>query len=140
LIFGLQSELGLEVRGWLDAAKLRREAELNKFQHRDWDLSGTVNYPVPYDYYLRDYRHLLMRLDLKRSSLTGPYTADISIWEILYVEGYHSNDADDVRQYYYTLSRPVALSLEYRNGKFVITDTAYGPFQLESGWKKDQGA
>jgi len=133
----LKSKFNAKVQEWIVFSKHKRDAELNKLRHTDWDLGGLINYPVPYDYYLRGFDYSTTGADIKTGSLLSPYKASINISEKLYVEATHSSEATDVRKYYYTLTRVIVLNLEYEQNKFTITNTDYGPFQIEYGWKKN---
>jgi len=137
LVATLKSKLNLAVQEWVSSAKQNKKPELNKFLHQDWDLPIKVAFPIPFDYYLRDYNYLVTKADcFKSESLIAAYKAQIYIIEKLYIEGYHSSDASDKSQYYYTVTRPIKVSLDYQEDRFILTDCEYGQADIERGWKK----
>jgi hypothetical protein len=137
LVLQLTAKLDATTQDWITALKSSRELELNKFRHEVWQLEGTVNYPVPYDYYLRDFAYTIIKSDLKEGSLLSGYKGIVDILEKLYVETPHSSDATDVSKFFYTSTRTITLNLEYIQNKFVITDIIYEPFHIEPEWSKD---
>jgi hypothetical protein len=137
LIRELKSELNTIAQEWILSSKRSKEAELGQFQHTDWDLTGLVFYPVPYDYYLRGFDYSITKIDLIPDSLSSKYNASLNISEKLYVEGVHSSQTTDIRQYYYTLTRIIVLSLENKQNKFIITNTEYGPYHIAHDWQKN---
>ena len=138
LIYNLEIKLSREVEGWITAIKHSRRLQLNKLQHESWSLMGKVTYPVPYDYYLRDFNYEIIKSDIKSDSLVNGYKGIVNILEELYVEAPHSSGAAEVSKFFYTLSRIIVLRLEYIQETFVITDIEYEPFQIEADWQIDK--
>jgi len=137
LVSLLNSSLSAAVKDWIASASLGNDTQLNKFLHRDWEKLSKVTYPVPYDYYLRNYEYSLAKTDcFKTDSIIAPYKAYVEIVETLFIEGYHSSDASDVTRYYYTVTRPVMVNLEYRQDKFIVTNTGYGSTDITRGWNR----
>ena len=134
----LEYKLNLAIQEWISGAKRDKEPELDKFLHQDWRGVSEITYPIPYDYYLRRCDYLVTKADCsKTDSLIAPYKAYIKATEKLYIESYHPSNVSDVKQYLYTVSRPITVSLEYRGDKFSVTGTEYGSTYFERGWPKE---
>jgi len=133
----LDSELDRFIRSWLSDAGTKKKAELNRFLHQDWEIPARATYPIPFDYYLRSYDYALSKKDLlKTDSLTNPYKAVVNIIEKQYIESYHASSASDKRQYYYTVTRPITLNLDYQQDNLYTVNTHYGQASFERGWNK----
>jgi len=133
----LDSELDRFIRSWLSDAGTKKKAELNRFLHQDWEIPARATYPIPFDYYLRGYDYALSKKDLlKTNSLTNPYKAVVNIIEKQYIESYHASSASDKRQYYYTVTRPITLNLDYQQDNLYTVNTHYGQASFERGWNK----
>jgi len=133
----LRSKCDLVVKNWISRAKDEKSAQLNQYLHKDWDNFVKVNYPVPYDFYLRGYDYKLSKIDyFKTGSLDAPYQGNAEIIENLYLETYHPANVIDKRQYFHTATSPIKLKLEYRGNNFLVTNIEYGQIYIERGWQK----
>ena len=130
----LKSRLNLAIHEWIYQAEKNKEPELNKLAHRIWEISGRVTYPVPYDYYLRGYEYIINKQELATDPLINLYKADIAITEKQFIENYHHADASDPSQYFYTVSTPIKIKLEYQQDKFVIINLDYDSVNIKRGW------
>ncbi|MDD5596182.1 MAG: hypothetical protein PHY94_08090 [Candidatus Omnitrophica bacterium] len=133
----LRSKSDLVVKNWISRAKDEKSAQLNQYLHKDWDNFVKVNYPVPYDFYLRGYDYKLSKIDLfKAGSLDAPYQATAEIIEKLYLETYHPSNVIDKQQYFHTATIPIKIKLEYQGNNFLVTNIEYGQVYIERGWQK----
>lgn len=133
----LNSKLDQFIQKWVIDAGDKKKAELNKFLHQDWDIPARAVYPIPFDYYLRDYAYTLGKKDcLETDSLSAPYKAIVNIIEKQFIESYHASAASDKRQYYYTVTREITIDLDYQQDRLDIANINYGPASFERGWKK----
>ena len=69
-------------------------------------------------------------------SLSAPYKAVAIIIERQYIESYHASSASDKSQYYYTVTRPITINLDYQQNNLYPVNTSYGPVSFERGWNK----
>jgi len=137
-IASLKRKLDLEVQRWVIEAKQKQETQLHKLIHNDWVKLDKFTTPVPYDYYIRDYDYPLVKADvLKADSLTLPYKAYIKLNEKLFIERYHSESISSIEPYLQTIITPITINLEYRDDKFVITNTEYGVIAIKNGWLRN---
>jgi len=132
---GLTEKLIPAISDWVLRAKEDKAKEINKLQHRDWSELKKFPSPLPHDYYLKNFTYTIVKSDiLITDSVINPYKAFVKIEEKLYLERYHSSDAAYLEQYRYTALTPIDLQLEYRDNKFMITETKYGQITMERGW------
>jgi hypothetical protein len=133
----LKAKLNLAVQDWVNFLKRGKRLELNKLRYETWDLGGKINFPVPYNYYLRDFFYTIVNLDIRADSLISGYKGAAQVRERLHIEEPHNSSADDASKFFYTLSRVINLSLEYRQDRFVVTGVTYEPFLIEHNWQGD---
>ena len=133
----LKEKLVPAISDWVLRVRADKTKELNKLQHRDWSELKKFPSPLPHDYYLKNFNYTIVKSDIALTdSVVNPYKAFVTIEERLYLERYHSSDAAYLEQYRYTAIAPIDLQLEYRDNKFVITETKYGQVVMERGWPK----
>jgi hypothetical protein len=133
----LKIKLDAALNNWIALQKKKESLRMNQLLHDKWEMVAKRTTPIPYDYYLRDVVYFVTKKDvLKTSSLKSPYQGLVEVTEKKYVERYHSPDAADISDYFHTVVRPIQMQLDYRQEKFIITDTADGEICIVSGWQK----
>ena len=139
LITKLKKNLDMATQDWITAESRNRDAELNQFLHVNWENLSPFTNPIPYDFYLRDYTYSLAKEDvLKTDSLNVPYKGYAEVTEKLYIETYYPSNIDDPAKYQYTITRQIAVNLDYRQDKFTVTNTQYKETYIEQGWQDRQ--
>jgi len=132
----LKDDLKLSIEQWIHRQSQEKAHELNRFVKQDWyKLSRRLEIsPVQTDYYLRDFEYIVIKGDiLKTDSLSAPYKAHVSMNEILYLEKNHAASISYRENYFYTVSTPVSLILEFRNGRFEVTSLDKGMISFTKG-------
>lgn len=135
----LKEKLRAAIKEWIDTSLKENTNLVNKLVNQNWETLIKYGDPAHYDYYLRDFTYVEGASDIvKTDSITTPYKASVVVMEKLYVERYHTPDASDPSIFFYTFTNPTRVSLEFKDGKFVVVNTAaegIGP-QLDQGWPK----
>jgi len=133
----LKEKLHAAAHEWVSSETRKREGGLNKLVEQKWEVLIKFGDPAHYDYYLRDFVYAQGGSDIiKTDSLTTPYKAVINVTEKLYVERYHTPDASDVTVFFYTFTNPLKVHFEYRDNRFVFTNTEGGDVHLDQGWPR----
>jgi hypothetical protein len=131
LISVLKVKLKLATEDWIVDSRRGRKLQLNTLRHENWEFMGKIDYPAPYDYYLRDFDYSIVRSELKENNLLSGYKGIVDIAEKLYVQTPHSSNAVDISKFSFALSRTITLNFEYTQDKFVISEVIYGQFKIE---------
>ena len=117
---------------------LFRSPQIDSFIKQNWEKLSELKNSTYYDYYLKDFAYTLVKSDIiKTDSLITPYKAYITIKEALFVERYHPAGISFREKFFYTATRPIILSLEYNEDKFVIINTEYKDYSLTQGWPEE---
>ena len=137
----LKEKIKIAIEEWITAAKREKEAKSNKLLHRNWEELGKlvlpIKFPIPNDYYLRNYAYIINNSDVyKTESVLAIYKADIRLTEKLYIEKDHSSNATSIEPFLYTATRPILIKFEYNHDRFTITEIEYGKIMLRRGWPK----
>ncbi|MDD2751731.1 MAG: hypothetical protein PHN59_01180 [Candidatus Omnitrophica bacterium] len=127
------------VKNWISQRKEQQAARLNTYTHEDWDNFLRIDYPVPYDFYLRGYDCRLAKAScFKSGSFDLPYQGSAEIIEKFYIENYHPSNVVDKSAYFQTVIRPIKLKLVYQANDFRVTAVEYGQVYTKYGWQKDE--
>lgn len=132
----LEASLEKGIVSWIRDAENTRRQQLNKFVPQNWwKFSKIIDIdPVPKDYYLRDFRYAVNRIDIvKTESIANPYKASVSINEILFVELYHSPSISYRNMYFYTITIPLQVDFEYRGSEFFAFGSSAGTISISQG-------
>ena len=120
---------------WLSKKKDERQRGLNQFVEQKWEDLLEFGPKMHYDYYLRDYRYEITRMDVfKTESLTNPYSGSLSVNEILFVEMYHLPSISYREDFLYTVTTPIEVKFGYQQDQFIPTDVGYAKTVMEKGW------
>ena len=127
------------VKNWISQRKEQQAVRLNTYTHEDWDNFLRIDYPVPYDFYLRGYDCRLVKLScFKSGTFDLPYQGSAEIIEKFYIENYHPANVVDKSAYFQTVIRPIKLKLAYQADDFAVTAVEYGQVYTKYGWQKDE--
>lgn len=134
----LKNSLANAVSEWINNQKTSRTTEMNKLLHGRWEEVGRTAFPLPYDYYIRDYSYNIVKTDVfKTESLVAPYKGNAKITEYLYLETEHSSNASSLDPYLYTAITSINVSFEYQNDKFTPIDFGKSKTAIDRGWPQD---
>ena len=130
----LKEKLGSAAEAWLGSAREKLVSLRDKLIHPA--RKELPDFPEPYDWcYLRGYYFHEKNIDIiKTGSPTKPYAGCVNIEENLYVEKIQTPDISDIADLLYTVSTPIKLNFEYREGTFVYINEEYGRPEVRKGW------
>lgn len=129
----LSGELQRALQAWINAASAEKTTQLNKPVDQRWELLRDMP-PVRYEYTLNEFRYAVGRYDvLKTQSVLAPYKAEAQLVETLHVTRYHPSHISDPAAFLYTVTTPVSMAFEYRDGRFVVTRAERGQSLLTQG-------
>jgi REP element-mobilizing transposase RayT len=130
----LKEKLDSATEAWLALAREKLASIKDKLIHPA--RKKLPDFPKPYDWcYFRGYYFRVKNIDLiKTGSASRPYAGRVNIEENLYVEKIQTPDVSDIADLLYTVSTPIKLNFEYREGGFVYTNEEYGVPSARKGW------
>lgn len=133
----LRVKLDEAVKEWLSSQEKEKSAQLNKLVEQEWEKLFEFGPYVHYDYFLRDYSYQEVSRDIvKTESMVFPYAGIFEAREKLFVERTHLPGASYREQFLFTVTAPVKVKYEYREGEFVFIDSEYGRPKIEAKWLK----
>lgn len=130
----LEEKLGSAAEAWLGSAREKITSLKDKLIRPA--RKELPDFPEPYDWcYLRGYSFSRKGIDIiKTGSPLKPYTGYANIEENLFIEKTRTPDISDLADLLYTVSTPIKLNFEYRDGRFVYKNEEYGEPSVRKGW------
>lgn len=138
LVTELKLKLNSAVEAWIAQAKKDKSLKIDMFIEQGWEkLPGWIS-SAHYDYYLKDFTYQITKTDIiKTDSLITPYKAVVNLDEKLYAERSHAPSVSFREKFFYTVTRPLTISLEYDGDKFTVINTEYKDPSIEPGWPEE---
>jgi len=130
----LKNKLNDALEEWIYQKEKNKRSELNRLIDQSWENLPEFGPRFHYNYYLRNYSYKVVTSDVIRmESVITPYKGFAKITETLIAEKEHAPSVSYPEKYFYTAVTPLTVHFEYRNRKFVASETEHDRTTLTQG-------